>query len=65
MNKYWKKILKFFRKNPSWNTTAHFMIGIGVGFFLAHPTGGVHPVRWGIAFIVVGSLIHLMAAFEK
>ena len=64
MKRYIKKMDKFFRKHPMWNSTAHFMVGIGVGFLLAHPTGGIHPVRWGVAFLVVGLLIHLKAMFE-
>ena len=64
LQKSLKKMETFFKRHAAWNAVAHFMIGIGVGFLLSHPTGGIHPVRWGIAFVIVGTLIHLKAMFE-
>lgn len=64
MKRYIKKMDKFFWSHPRWNSLAHILIGIGVGFILARPLATIHPVRWGIAFIVVGLLIHLKAMFE-
>lgn len=31
-----------------------FIMGIGLGALLTYPIFGSHPVKWGIAFIIVG-----------
>lgn len=62
MNKRHGRMLKYFGKNPRFNSYVHFLAGIGVGFLLTYPLAGQHPVRWGILFLVVSLLGHLYAA---
>lgn len=55
-----KKLLAFVKKHPVYHATLHGIGGIGAGIILA-PLAGVHPVRWGIIFLVVSLLGHLYA----
>lgn len=57
-----KKATKYFTKRPLENASAHILVGIGVGFLLTYPLAGVHPVRWGLAFLAAGVAWHLYAA---
>lgn len=59
MDKYFKQSLKYFSKNPEFNAIVHALGGIGLGVLLANPLAGSHPVRWGIAFLLISLLGHL------
>jgi len=61
----YKRMLKYMGKRPVYNALVHGVIGIGVGFLLAYSVVGIHPVRWGVAFIVLGLLGHLKAMMSK
>jgi len=54
-------MLKYFGKRPLFNAIVHVIAGIGIGFLLTYSVAGIHPVRWGIAFIVIALLGHLQA----
>jgi len=56
-----KKGIAYFKKHPMYLGSVHFIGGVGVGILIAHPLAGVHPVRWGVALIVVALLGHLYA----
>jgi len=57
----YKKALKYFSKRPAYNALVHIIIGIGVGFLLTYSVAGIHPIRWGIAFLIIGIIGHLQA----
>jgi hypothetical protein len=59
---YSKKANKYFAKHPWENSTAHTLLGIGVGFLLTYPLAQAHPVRWALVFIILAGLMHLKAA---
>ena len=65
MQKFYKKMLKYFAKNSSYNSFVHFLGGLGVGFLLAYPIAGIHPVRWGLAFIGLSLAGHVWAGYRK
>ncbi len=48
-------------KYPQYNAIVHALGGIGIGFLLAYPLAGSHPVRWGLAFLGLSILGHLWA----
>ncbi|MCL5784384.1 MAG: hypothetical protein M1142_03460 [Patescibacteria group bacterium] len=47
------------------NSTVHFLIGLGVGILITYPLIGAHPVRWGIIFLAIGILGHLYPLMLK
>lgn len=51
------------KKHPAYNGTIHALGGIGVGILIASPIADPHPVRWGIAFLLLSVLGHLYALF--
>lgn len=55
------KSRKYFARRVWENSAAHVLIGMGIGFLLTYPLVGVHPVRWGAAFLLAGLLWHLKA----
>lgn len=55
----YKKIHSYFKTHPVYNSGVHMLIGVGLGALLTYPYFGTHPVRWGLALIVVGILAHL------
>lgn len=61
MEKSLKKIRAYFGKHPDYNGIVHLFAGIGIGFLLTYPVAGAHPVRWGVAFIILAVLGHLYA----
>ncbi len=56
--------MKYFEKHPNTNSFIHVIGGIGIGFLLTYPLAGSHPVRWGIAFLVLSVLGHVWAATQ-
>lgn len=61
----YKQIEKYFSKHVFFNSAVHALVGIGVGILLANPFAGVHPIRWGVAFLAVGILGHLYPLTSK
>lgn len=62
MHKLEKNMMKHFEKNPRFNSYVHVVAGVGIGFLLAYPVAGVHPIRWGIAFLALSFFGHWWAA---
>lgn len=60
-----KKVNSFFSKHVMFTASIHFIGGIGVGAILTYPLFGSHPVRWGLALIIVALLGHLYAYSTK
>lgn len=54
-----KVIKKYFKEHPTYNGFVHILIGIGIGALITYPYFGTHPLRWGVALIVLGLLGHL------
>ena len=65
MEKMHKKMMKYFTKHPSFSAYIHFFGGMGVGILLTYPVVREHPVRWGLAFVVLSLLGHVYAATTK
>lgn len=59
-----KKALAFSKKYPAYIATIHAIGGMGVGIIIASPLAGTHPIRWGLAFILVSLLGHLYLWFS-
>ena len=51
-------MLKYYTKHPMYADTIHVLGGIGFGIILARPLAGEHPVRWGVAFLVLSLAGH-------
>ena len=58
MIRYMKKVLAFAKKNPAYVAVIHAIGGIGIGILIASPVAGIHPVRWGVAFLAISILGH-------
>jgi len=56
---------KYFRQHPTFNSLVHGLGGIGIGILITYPYIGLHPVRWGIFFLLLSALGHLFAAQSK
>ncbi len=65
MDKYITNSMKFFSKHPDQNAFVHLLGGIGIGFLLTYPVAGVHPVRWGLLFLLMAAIGHVWAATQK
>ncbi len=59
-----KTIVNYFSKHVSFNSTTHFLIGLGLGI-LVNPWTGTHPIRWGVGLLVLGLLMHVYPLFNK
>jgi hypothetical protein len=57
-----KNGVDYFKKHPAYHGIVHGIGGIGVGILIASPLAGIHPVRWGVAFMAIALLGHLYAA---
>lgn len=60
-----KRAEAYMKKHPMYNSLVHAIGGIGIGILIASPVAGIHPVRWGAAFLVVSALGHLYAWKSK
>lgn len=60
-----KTMEKYFSKNAGYNAVVHAVLGVGIGILLTYPVVGAHPVRWGVALIVIGLLGHVYAGMQK
>lgn len=58
-----KKVMAFAKKHPAYIASIHALGGIGIGILVASPIAGIHPVRWGIAFLVLSMLGHVYMWF--
>lgn len=54
-----QKIEKYFAKNSMYNSVVHMVGGMGLGILITYPLVGDHPVRWGVALIVLAIVGHL------
>lgn len=61
----YKKCNSYFKKHVNYNSLTHVLIGMGLGILVTYPFVGVHPVRWGVGFLVVGVLAHLYPLIAK
>lgn len=55
--------MAFMKKHPEYNAGVHAIGGVGIGILIAYPVAGIHPVRFGIAFLILSLLGHLYAWF--
>lgn len=60
-----KKAEKYFGKHVWFNSSIHVLGGIGIGILIASPIIGIHPVRWGMAFISASILGYIFATTNK
>lgn len=58
-----KKAAAYFKKHPAYNSTIHAIEGIGIGILISSPVAGIHPIRWGIALLILSLLGHVYALF--
>lgn len=65
MAKYCKATMNYFGKHVEFNSVVHILIGIGIGALLTYPVAGIHPVRFGLVFLVLGILGHVWAGTHK
>jgi hypothetical protein len=65
MARYYKNAMKYFSKNPDQNAFVHLMGGVGLGFLLAYPVVGEHPVRWGGFFVGLAVVGLIWAGTQK
>lgn len=54
-----KRIETYFKKHPNYNSAVHILAGIGIGVLFTYPLVKTHPLRWGVAFLIVGLAGHL------
>lgn len=62
MTKYFKRMIKYFSKHQQFADVVHAVGGVGLGIILARPLAGEHPVRWGLAFLLLALIGHWWAA---
>lgn len=65
MCKKYQKIRKYFKEHVDYNGFVHMFAGIGIGILITYPLVGAHPIRWGVAFLLVAILGHLYPLFIK
>ncbi len=63
--KIMKKAEVYMKKHPMYNALIHALGGIGIGILIASPVVGIHPVRFGIAFLIASALGHAYTWFAK
>ena len=51
----YQKIIKYYSKHPIYSVFVNLVIGIGMGIIVSRPLG-VHPLRFGLAILVIGIL---------
>lgn len=63
--KFYKTAMKYFSKNPDQNAFVHLLGGVGIGFLLAYPVVGEHPIRWGLLFLLMALVGLIWAGTQK
>ena len=64
MCKMCQNLFKYYSKHPLYAIFVNLLIGIGLGILISRPLG-VHPLRYGIGFLVIGGLGKLYALVNK
>ena len=59
-----KSVIKYYSKHPIYAGFVHLFIGLGLGILIARPLG-VHPVRYGVAFLAIGIVGKLYVIMKK
>jgi hypothetical protein len=65
MEKQIKKLERYLAKHVWFSNGIHVLGGVGIGILVTYPMVGVHPVRWGLAFLGVAILGHLWALTQR
>ena len=65
MVKNYRNAMKYFGKYPDQNAFVHLLGGVGIGFMLTYPVAGIHPVRWGLIFLLMAVVGYLWAGMQK
>lgn len=60
-----KKVEKYFSKHVYLNSFVHVVTGLGLGILLTNGFFNPHPLRYGLFFLVLGALGHLVAYSGK
>jgi hypothetical protein len=60
----YKNLLKYYSKHPLYALVVNLIIGIGLGILISRPIG-IHPVRYGVAFLVLGGIGKIYALTNK
>lgn len=55
----YKKIKAYFKAHVCYNSTVHFLAGMGVGVLVTYPYVRTHPLRVGVALLGLALLGHL------
>ncbi len=56
--------MPYLKKYPMYNSLVHAIGGVGVGILIASPVAGVHPVRFGVALVLVAIAGHVYAYMQ-
>lgn len=60
-----KKLEKYFSRHIYLNSLSHLLAGVGIGILLTNSFFNPHPLRFGIAFLILGLLGHAYAYISK
>ncbi len=60
-----RKFIENIKKHPVHGAVGHFLEGVGVGILITRPWVGIHPLRWGVALIIIGGVIELYPMIWK
>lgn len=58
-----EKAMDYMKNHPVYNAVVHTLGGIGLGILITYPIAGVHPIRFGLAFLLLAVLGHIFAMF--
>lgn len=61
----YKKVQEYFKAHPYYNSAVHVLIGVGLGILLTYPLVGAHPLRYGLALLGLGAVLHFCPMFVK
>ncbi len=61
----YKKASAYFKKHVLYTSLIHLIGGIGIGIIIARPIAAEHPLRWGLALIIISLFGHLYAWSNK
>ncbi len=60
-----KKINKYLGQHVFYNALVNMIAGIGIGILITYPFVGIHPMRWGIALIIIGLAGNMLPAMMQ